>query len=267
MLDNLHLRLFKTQRLIIGLGWNTRNVQSSFWRFYHNDREGASLELPAGPYPLHADRLYFIPAGVRFSCRNTRELDHFYVHFDVIGLPSIATRELFSGPICLPRAAALEGATRQIAQELAEGEPVELSRQCRIKAVLYEGLAGYLESVPPDQMERCWQRAAALEPVLPAIRHIDADVSAPLSNRELAEQCHVSEDYFIRRFRECVGQTPAQYIRERRVTLAAQRLLFTDQSIEQIADETGFGSRFYFSRVFARHTGVSPAAYRKASRV
>src|SRR3712207_7781146 len=31
---------------------------------------------------------------------------------------------------------------------------------------------------------------------------------APLSNEELAGLCFLSEDYFIRRFRECTGQTP-----------------------------------------------------------
>jgi AraC-like DNA-binding protein len=35
----------------------------------------------------------------------------------------------------------------------------------------------------------------------------------------------------------------------------------------QIATEMGFGNRYYFSCVFARQTGVSPAAYRKLSRV
>jgi len=48
---------------------------------------------------------------------------------------------------------------------------------------------------------------------------------------------------------------------------AAQALLFTADSIETIAAESGFANRFYFSRVFMRHMGVSPAIYRKAVRV
>jgi AraC-like DNA-binding protein len=64
-----------------------------------------------------------------------------------------------------------------------------------------------------------------------------------------------------------VNQTPAQYIVERRVKTAAQHLLFSDNSIERIATESGFGNRFYFTRVFSRHVGTSPVAYRKNSRV
>jgi transcriptional regulator GlxA family with amidase domain len=136
-----------------------------------------------------------------------------------------------------------------------------------LQALLYEAFALALESVPPERMARSVSRTAALEPVLPAILWIEANLSQTLANGPLAALCCLSEDYFIRRFRECVGQSPAQYIQERRVTRAAQQLLFTAHSIERIAEETGFGSRCYFTRVFTRQTGVTPAAYRKASRV
>jgi len=265
--DTLHIRMFKAEWRRIGVGWNTRDVQSTYWRFYRNDRDGASLELPTGLYPLQGQRLYFVPAGVRFSCRNVCALQHFYVHFDVIGLPTVAMRELFHTPLCLPPAPVLEQAVQNLAEELAAGRQNEIVVQCRLKAMLYEGLARGMETFPPEQMARCVQRAAALEPVLPAIRHIEENLAEPLTNSRLSALCHMSENFFIRQFRQCVGQTPARYITERRVMLAAQRLLFTEQTIDQIADALGFGNRFYFTRVFARHLGVPPAAYRKAARV
>jgi transcriptional regulator GlxA family with amidase domain len=73
----------------------------------------------------------------------------------------------------------------------------------------------------------------------------------------------MNTDYFIRRFRLSMGRTPGQYIQEQRVKVAEQQLLMTSRSIEQIAADQGFGSRSYFTRIFTRHTGVSPAAYRK----
>ncbi|MDQ2798284.1 MAG: AraC family transcriptional regulator [Armatimonadota bacterium] len=267
MINNLHLRLFEADCIAIDSGWNTRHVQSSFWRFYRNGSDGASLELDDGIYPLEAGRLYFVPAGVHFHCRNTACLQHFYIHFDVIGLPRLAMRELFHGPVCLPPSSPLEETMTRLGPQMVRRSETPMATQCRLQALLYEAFALSLDSVPPEQMERSLRRAAALEPVLPAIRWIEANLSQPLSNAYLAGLCFFSEDYFIRRFRECVGQSPVQYIQERRVTQAAQELLFTTHSIEQIAEETGFGSRFYFTRVFARQTGVTPAAYRKASRV
>ncbi|GCE16019.1 helix-turn-helix domain-containing protein [Tengunoibacter tsumagoiensis] len=138
--------------------------------------------------------------------------------------------------------------------------------QMRIKALIYEGLALYLQDVSATRIQHSLQLALAQEPVQPALRYIEAHLGEELLNNELARLCHMQVDYFARRFRECVGMTPGHYIQEQRVKVASQKLLFTNHSIEQIAAEVGFGNRFYFSRIFARHTGVSPAAYRKSSR-
>ena len=64
-----------------------------------------------------------------------------------------------------------------------------------------------------------------------------------------------------------IGQTPAQYVLERRITFAAERLSFSEDSIERIAEVCGFPDRFYFSRMFVRRMGQPPAAYRRTSRV
>ena len=265
-MNDVHLRLFEADCLTIGTGWNTRDVQSSFWRLYCNSGAGAGLERDTGLYPLEAARLYFVPAGVSFHCRNTATLDHFYIHFDVIGLPRIAVRELFDSPVRLPPSA-LDSAAAALGRQISGCPERSPALRCRLQALLYEAFALALENVPPEKMARSLRRAAALEPVLPAIRWIEANLSAPLTNPALARLCCLSEDYFIRRFRECTGQSPVQYIQEQRVTRAAQLLLFTARSIEQVAEETGFGSRAYFTRVFARLTGATPAAYRSAARV
>jgi AraC-like DNA-binding protein len=268
LLDNLHIRLFQVACATFNAGeWGVRNVQSSFWRFYMNSRDGAALELENGIYPLRAGQLYFVPAGVYFHCRSDAPFEHFYAHFDVIGVPGLALRELFSQPIEVPQREDLRATTRVLADDIADGAALDLPRQCVTKALLYNGIAAYLQELGDEK--RNWLRhlSAAHGPMLPALHYIEENLAERLTNADLARLCHLSEDHFIRRFRECVGQSPLQYVLERRVTLAAQRLLFTDQSIDQIALATGFGNRFYFSRVFARHTGVSPAAYRKTSRV
>lgn len=265
--DNLHVRLFEGGYLHIGDGWNTQNVRSTFWRLYRNEQNGATLQLDSGVYSLIAERLHFVPAGVHFGCQNTQDIQHFYVHFDVIGVPAIAMRELFAAPISLPCCAGLESDVQHLGAALAHGGLDPLVLHCRLKSVLYAALALCIESVPTEQLTHCWQYAEALEPVLPAIHHIENHLATRLLNSDLCVLCHMSENFFIRRFRECVGMTPAQYILERRIALATQHLLFTRESIERIAEITGFGNRYYFSRVFARHMGLPPVAYRSATHV
>ncbi len=267
--DSLHIRLFQVRIMALDESWNARSVQSSFWRFYMNSAGGAVLELDSGLYPLDGGRLYLVPRGVRFSCRNTAPLTHVYAHFDVIGLPGLAARRLLNRPVRLPESAPLEEEARAAAAALA-GSAAGVSSValwCRVKGLLYRTLAHYLESLPAEQMGQLGRAASRLEPVLPALRFVEQNLAHGVTNRSLAGLCGMSEDYFIRRFRECVGQTPAQYIIEQRIVMAAQALLFTDLTIEQIAAQMGFGNRFYLARVFARHLGLSPAAYRGMSRV
>jgi transcriptional regulator GlxA family with amidase domain len=114
-----------------------------------------------------------------------------------------------------------------------------------------------------EQIQRCLSLSKEAELLVPALQYIEANLGTSLSNRELANRCHMNTDYFIRRFRLSMGRTPGQYIQEQRVKGAEQQLLMTSRSIEQIAADQGFGSRSYFTRIFTRHTGVSPAAYRK----
>jgi AraC-like DNA-binding protein len=270
LFDSVHLRLFDARCITIDENWNAQEVQNSFWRFYFNNSDGAALDLQSGLYPLHKGQIYFVPAGVRFSCRNTQRIQHFYVHFDLLGLPSVALRELFGSPVQVHASSALQRSTSRLAHDLRtlnKARTTDISWQCRIKSMIYEALWTYLSSASLGTVERLRQLTQAHVPVLPAIQHIENNLSQPISNAELAQLCFLSEDYFIRRFRECVGQSPSQYIRERRVTMAAQQLLFSSASIEDVASATGFGNRFYFSRVFTRQMGVSPAAYRKTSRV
>jgi AraC-like DNA-binding protein len=272
-IDQIHLRLFAARRTRIDArNWSLRGVQDSFWRFYMNQSGGAALELGAeggagGRFELAAQQLYFVPAGLRFDTGTRAPIEHFYVHLDVLGMPQAALQALFGGPVHVPPHQHLQHEARALAAEVGDGERPALLTQCRIKALLYGALAVYLAQLPAALHQRYQQLVQAHAPVQPALQEIEARLHERLSNSQLAGLCHLSEDYFIRLFRESVGQSPTQYIQAQRVRRAAQRLLFSDDSIEAIAAGSGFGNRFYFSRVFARHLGVAPASYRRMARV
>jgi len=269
--DYLHVRVFMLFHLPLNHLWNARNVCSSYWRLYVNNRSGASVELHPGTYDITPDKLHLIPAGVRFSCHNTQQLNHFYIHFDVLGLPPPLLQAVFDKPVGL----AFEPATRTLVDSLLSDVkltpdttpklyPIVL---CRGKALVYTALAQALAQLPQPYADLARRLAIPAGQVAAAIQHIELNLETPLANDLLASLCHLSTDQFIRRFKEAVGMTPAQYILQRRVTTAAQQLLFTRDSIEKIAEDCGFANRFYFSRVFTRRMGGSPAAYRNAQRV
>lgn len=268
--DAMHIRVFTLSALRLDVNqWNARNVQSSYWRIYQNANDGAVLNLASGvQYPLYARRVYFVPAGVRFGCGDDgRAFKHFYVHFDVIGLPRLLMRALFDGPVACAPNIDFETRVFAFAQCLAHDSERSLSYQCRAKSLIYEGLARCLDEADTERLSLGLRRAELLEPVASALRYIDAYPADELTVPLLAGLCCQSPDHFARRFKQCVGQTPGVYIREKRVTLAAQRLLFTQDSLDMIAQDCGFGNRNYLTRVFTRAVGIAPAAYRHSRRV
>ncbi|MFM1655727.1 helix-turn-helix domain-containing protein [Brevibacillus sp. B_LB10_24] len=73
----------------------------------------------------------------------------------------------------------------------------------------------------------------------------------------------VQNDNFHRIFEAVLGETAGNYIRSRRLSRAANDLLYTDQRILDIAVHYQFDSQEAFNRAFKRVYKVSPGAYRK----
>jgi AraC-like DNA-binding protein len=223
------------------------------------------MHLKNGAFPLRGGRICIFPPGDAYATSSEEGVEHFFAHFDVVGLPGSALRRLFRKPFYLPEAQPLLAIVQQAAQELRD-QPADLAQHWRVKAIIYESLARHLQTLSADDAQLCRQVISHVEPILPALRMIQDRPAELLDNKEMARQCHMSEDHFIRRFRECVGQTPARYALQFRLKIAAQRLLFSEQTIEEIARETGFCHRSHFTHAFQRHEGLSPAAFRRQHR-
>ena len=80
---------------------------------------------------------------------------------------------------------------------------------------------------------------------------------------ELARRAGYSVSHFSRLFHERTGQSPRDFLVDRRIERARQLLRETPMTISQIADVMGYSSVFFFSRQFKQRLGVSPATYRK----
>jgi AraC family transcriptional regulator len=91
---------------------------------------------------------------------------------------------------------------------------------------------------------------------------INTRLSEDLSLSVLAEWAHRSRFDFHRRFRRLVGETPKAYLLRVRMARAAADLVATDRKVSTVALDNGFGSHEVFTRIFTRHFGQSPRAYR-----
>jgi AraC family transcriptional regulator len=83
-----------------------------------------------------------------------------------------------------------------------------------------------------------------------------------LAPADLARAAAFSPFHFHRLFQATTGETPASYLRRRRLAEICRRLCETAQPIAALALDCGFGSQATFTRAFTRQIGVSPGRYR-----
>ena len=80
---------------------------------------------------------------------------------------------------------------------------------------------------------------------------------------DLAARSSMSLRNFSRRFRRDSGISPAAFLEQIRVEAARRRLEESEESIENIARETGFGSVDSLRRAFERRMNITPREYRQ----
>lgn len=80
----------------------------------------------------------------------------------------------------------------------------------------------------------------------------------------IAEAAAMSPWYFTRLFRLLAGMSVMDYVRRRRMTEAARRLVVTDEPILDIAVRYDFGSQQSFTRAFKQCFGLTPGKVRRS---
>jgi AraC family transcriptional regulator len=92
--------------------------------------------------------------------------------------------------------------------------------------------------------------------------YIEANLEGEIDYKELAKIAYCSEFHFSRMFASISGFTLSEYIRRRRLTLAAFELQKSDKRIIEIAQLYGYESADSFSRAFKKLHGIKPSECR-----
>lgn len=88
------------------------------------------------------------------------------------------------------------------------------------------------------------------------------DISSNLSIKDLAATNNLSVSRFSHLFTQTFGISPHSYRMKIKIDRAKYLLSENDYSVKEIAEMLGFDDQFYFSRLFKKHSGVSPQAFR-----
>ena len=231
--------------------WNFPAVFSPFWRFYYNTAAGHRVLFGERTVQLTPTHLVLIPPHSFFHCLGENPVPTFWLAFSFTRKPAHDQ----GIPVLLPprdTELCLIRDLRELILANRKWEPTD--------AIYRNSLA--LLHVVLARPELRWQ------PQLPenfdlVRQHIEAGLASKLTAPVLARWAGLSVAGFNRGFRRHFGAPPATYVTQMRIREAARLLLQTDETIDAIAESTGFPNRAYFSRVFKRTTDEAPAGFRR----
>ena len=86
-----------------------------------------------------------------------------------------------------------------------------------------------------------------------------------ISVEQLAKQANICKRECQRDFKKVLGLTPTQYFEQYRLAMSLRLLTESSCSIIEIADQCGFQSPSYFTKLFREKYGVTPTAFRSGA--
>lgn len=102
-----------------------------------------------------------------------------------------------------------------------------------------------------------------LESISKAITYIEDNISNDIETDDIANNVYMSSFYLQKGFSILCGYTISEYIRNRKLTLAGNDLINTDEKIIDIALKYGYESPDSFTKAFTRFHGSTPNSVRK----
>lgn len=99
-------------------------------------------------------------------------------------------------------------------------------------------------------------------PLSVAIRFIAQHYADRITNEDLAKACGLSVRAFERQFQAAYNTSPHDYLRQLRVRMSCNALVFSRKSLAEVATEFGFADQSHFTKEFRKFMGETPRAYR-----
>lgn len=151
---------------------------------------------------------------------------------------------------------AIEEAWQQCVQEQA-GFPIRVRNALSILIWLLYSHISHSVSPASNKNLRDSQRIKAM------LRYIHNHFASDITSAAIAAAASVSESECLRCFRNTIGTTPIQYLKQYRIRQSAKLLSETPDKISDIAVRCGFQDMSYFTKTFREQIGCTPTEYRK----
>jgi AraC-like DNA-binding protein len=232
----------------------------------------ARMSIGNETYTIQPQQLLVVRAGQVYSFQPGDQNTGFLLHFHdnmllgKTGSPEAPTAfeflQFWGQPFVELDAATggfVENLLRRLCAEYAaQGLRYPNILRAYLLALLYELSRTYAEAPTPPQ-------SSALAITNRFKQLVATSLKLPHSVSEYAARLHITPNHLTKSVRSTTGKSPTKWLEET-IVLEAKALLFQSSlSVSEIASEVGVADPSYFSRLFKKHAGVSPLAFRRMS--
>ncbi|MBL8026260.1 MAG: helix-turn-helix transcriptional regulator [Fibrobacteres bacterium] len=95
--------------------------------------------------------------------------------------------------------------------------------------------------------------------------YLEANFNKPITLDDLSKKANLSKNHFCAIYKKYLKISPIEYLIDLRIEYAKELLKNIDLTMAQISQTVGYEDEFYFSRIFKKRQGISPAKYRNLS--
>ncbi|MEI7420905.1 MAG: AraC family transcriptional regulator [Prolixibacteraceae bacterium] len=220
------------------------------------------IRLNNGNHEVQADEYLIIPAGTPHSYHSDMKnpWSIYWIHFTGkksaafvrhAGIPMQVERNKFS------RTNERLSLFNDIFRNLDRGFGIEILEY--VNQILGFLLASFTHLHQFQEL----RKADENDHVALSINFMLENLDKKLRLNEIAEAAELSISHYSKLFQTRTGHSPIDYFTQLKVQRACRLLDNSGWMIADVARESGFDDQFYFSRVFRKVMGLSPAEYRK----
>ncbi|MGL6175306.1 MAG: AraC family transcriptional regulator [Cellulosilyticaceae bacterium] len=142
-------------------------------------------------------------------------------------------------------------------QSVSDPNDFDLTRQmyALLVTLIEQGLNAYADNPNPTVHLPLY--------IEKSLTFIAENLCSNIKIRELADYVNCHPSYFSRSFSAYIGISPYKYILIKKIEYAISRILDSEVTATQLADELGFVDTTHFTKVFKKITGQSISEYKK----
>ncbi|MBQ3762535.1 MAG: helix-turn-helix transcriptional regulator [Clostridia bacterium] len=220
-------------------------------------------------YRVQADELLIIPPGWEHSLRMGENSARYLFLFEPDPIFGLRDMKLVEGilkiPIYLSGESEFQGTMRALLTQVVN---VYEKRDFLWNTMCYSLLAQLYVRLGQINIARFMGKTTPrssrsdTEIIDSARIYIDNNYMHDISLSDVSEFTGFTKCYFSRIFKQQTGVTFSEYLRQKRVSVAASMLVHSDLQIREIAMNAGFGSIATFNRVFLSEKTCTPSEYR-----